>query len=58
MPTYIGFSTKNANKTRTYSVTSTRYNTVGDGVIPQGGIVWGKKFRLTDEQLVLSPIHI
>lgn len=54
MATYIGFSTINTNKTRTYSITSTRYNTVGDGIIPQGGIVWGKKFRLTDEQLVIQ----
>lgn len=54
MATYIGFSTINTNKTRTYSITSTRYNTVGDGIIPQGGIVYGKKFRLTDEQLVIQ----
>jgi len=54
MAKYIGFSTKNANKTRTYSTTTTRYNTVGDGIIPQGGIVFGKKFRLTDASLIIQ----
>ena len=54
MPTYVGFSTINADKARTTNNVSPPFNQAGSGIIRAGGIKFGKKFRLTDEQLVIQ----
>lgn len=53
MPNYIGFSTINANKPRTTNLPPGGSISGGVGGILQG-IVFGKKYRLTDEQLVIQ----
>lgn len=51
MPRYIGFSTINANRPRTTNLPIGNAGGVG-GV--RRGIVYGKKFRMVDEQLVVQ----
>lgn len=51
MPRYIGFSTINANKPKTTNLPVGSAGGVG-GV--RKGIVFGKKFRMVDEQLVVQ----
>lgn len=51
MPTYIGFSTINANKPKTTNLPTGSAGGVG-GI--RRGIVYGKKFRMVDEQLVVQ----
>ena len=51
MPQYIGFSTFNANKPKTTNASSGIDSGVGGIVKP---IVYGKKFRMVDEQLVIQ----
>lgn len=51
MPRYIGFSTINANKPKTTNLPVGNAGGVG-GV--KKGIVFGKKFRMVDEQLVVQ----
>lgn len=54
MPTYVGFSTINADKARTTNNVNPPVNQAGQGIIRSGGIKYGKKFRLVDEQLVIQ----
>lgn len=51
MPTYIGFSTINANKPKTTNATNGIAGGPGSLVKP---IVYGKKFRTVDEQLIVQ----
>lgn len=51
MPTYIGFSTVNANKPRSTNLPQGIDGGTGGIVKP---VVTGKKFRLVDEQLVIQ----
>jgi phage baseplate assembly protein W len=51
MAQYVGFSTKDACKPKTTNAVGGIDNGVG-GIRQQ--IVWGKKFRLTDTQLVMQ----
>lgn len=51
MPQYVGFSTINANKPKTTNASGGVDGGVG-GIIK--GIVYGKKFRMVDEQLVIQ----
>ena len=51
MPTYIGFSTINANKPRSTNLNAGADGGTGSIVQP---IVFGKKFKLVDEQLVIQ----
>lgn len=51
MPQYLGFSTKDANLPKTTNVLNGESG--GPGGIRQP-IVWGKKFRLVDEKLVVQ----
>lgn len=51
MPQYIGFSTINANKPKTTNATPGRDGGVGGVTAP---IIFGKKYRLVDEQLVIQ----
>jgi phage baseplate assembly protein W len=51
MPSYIGFSTINANKPKTTNAKPGSAAGVGDTL---GSIVFGKKFRTLDEQLVVQ----
>ena len=51
MPTYIGFSTINANKPRSTNLNAGVDGGTGSIVQP---IVFGKKFKLVDEQLVIQ----
>jgi phage baseplate assembly protein W len=51
MATYIGFSTISANKPRSTQLQPGRAGGTGNMVAP---IVYGKKFRMVDEQLVLQ----
>lgn len=51
MPQYIGFSTINANKPQTTNDVSGIDGGVGGIRKP---VIWGKKFRLTDEKLVIQ----
>lgn len=51
MPNYIGFSTINANKPRSTNLNPGKSGGTGSMVQP---IVYGKKFRLVDEQLVIQ----
>jgi len=51
MPQYLGFSTINANKPM--STNMPNGNDGGPGGIRQP-IIWGKKFKLTDEKLVIQ----
>jgi phage baseplate assembly protein W len=51
MPQYLGFSTINANKPRTTNAPNGVDG--GPGGIRQP-IIWGKKFALTDEKLVIQ----
>lgn len=53
MASYIGFSTINAGKPRSKNMQSGSAGGVGS--IPQP-IVYGKKFRLTDEKLVIQDL--
>jgi phage baseplate assembly protein W len=53
MPQYIGFSTKDSCKPKTSNDVSISGIDGGPGGI-QKGIVWGKKFRLLDSQLVIQ----
>ena len=58
MAQYIGFSTINANKPKTTNNVSGAWAADGDGG-PGGirqGIVWGKKYRLLDTQLVAQDL--
>lgn len=50
MPTYIGFSTINANKPKSTNMTAGIDGGTGSLNAP---VITGKKFRLVDEQLVL-----
>ena len=50
MPTYIGFSTINANKPKSTNMTAGVDGGTGSTLSP---VITGKKFRLVDEQLVL-----
>lgn len=54
MAAYIGFSSINANKPKTTN--PTRFAGLGDGGTGSilQGLVWGKKFTLTDEILVVQ----
>lgn len=54
MPTYVGFSTINADKARTTNNVNPPFNQAGAGIIRSGGIKYGKKFKLVDEQLVIQ----
>jgi phage baseplate assembly protein W len=51
MPNYIGFSTINANKPRSTNLNPGKSGGTGSMVQP---IIYGKKFRLVDEQLVIQ----
>lgn len=51
MPNYIGFSTINATKPRSTNLNPGNSGGTGSMVQP---IVYGKKFRLVDEQLVIQ----
>jgi phage baseplate assembly protein W len=51
MPTYIGFSTINANKPKT---TNTNAGVDGGYGSTNKSIVFGKKYRMVDEQLVIQ----
>jgi len=51
MPTYIGFSTINANKPRSTNLPAGIAGGVGSMVQP---VIPGKKFRLVDTQLVIQ----
>jgi phage baseplate assembly protein W len=53
MPQYIGFSTKDSCKPKTSNDVSISGIDGGPGGI-QKGIVWGKKYRLLDSQLVIQ----
>jgi len=53
MPQYIGFSTKDSCKPKTSNDVSISGIDGGPGGI-QRGIVWGKKYRLLDSQLVIQ----
>jgi phage baseplate assembly protein W len=53
MPQYIGFSTINACKPKTTNVLPGIDGGVG-GTGPNQGLVFGKKFKLVDSQLVLQ----
>lgn len=56
MPTYVGFSTINSNKARTSTNVNPPFNAAGSGIIRAGGIKYGKKFRMVDEQLVIQDL--
>ena len=51
MPTYIGFSTINANKPKTTNINSGVDGGYGSTT---KSIVFGKKYRMVDEQLVIQ----
>lgn len=51
MATYIGFSTKNANRPRT---TNARPGVDGGSGTLIAPIVYGKKYKMTDEELVMQ----
>jgi phage baseplate assembly protein W len=51
MPSYIGFSTINANKPRSTNLPAGIAGGVGSTVLP---VIPGKKFRLVDRQLVIQ----
>jgi phage baseplate assembly protein W len=51
MPSYIGFSTINANKPRSTNLPAGIAGGVGNMVQP---VIPGKKYRLVDEQLVIQ----
>ena len=51
MPNYIGFSTINANKPRSTNLNPGKSGGTGSMVQP---IIYGKKFRIVDEQLVIQ----
>ena len=51
MPTYIGFSTINANKPRT---TNARPGSAAGTGNTLNSLVFGKKFRMLDNQLVIQ----
>lgn len=51
MPSYIGFSTLNACKPRTTNIAAG--NAGGFGSVTNG-IIYGKKFRMVDQQLVIQ----
>ena len=51
MPSYIGFSTINANKPKSTNLTQGNAGGVGSITNP---IIFGKKFRLVDNQLVVQ----
>ena len=51
MPNYIGFSTINANKPRSTNLNPGKSGGTGSTVQP---IVYGKKFRMVDEKLVIQ----
>jgi phage baseplate assembly protein W len=51
MPTYIGFSTINANQPRSTNLNAGVDGGTGSIVQP---IIFGKKFKLVDEQLVIQ----
>lgn len=57
MPQYIGFSTKDACKPKNTNLsnnaTASATGGFGTGTTTQS-IIWGKKFRLIDEQLVVQ----
>lgn len=53
MPYYVGFSTINANKPK--STNQVQGNAGGAGSITKG-LVFGKKFRTTDAQLVIQDL--
>lgn len=53
MPQYIGFSTKDSCKPKTSNDVSINGLDGGTGGIRKG-VVWGKKFRLLDSQLVIQ----
>jgi phage baseplate assembly protein W len=50
MPTYIGFSTINANQPRSYNQPTGVYGGTGNLTVPTS---YGNKFMLVDEQLVV-----
>jgi len=51
MPTYIGFSTINANKPQSTDLSTGSSGGVGGVTQP---VIYGKKFRSVDEQLVIQ----
>lgn len=51
MPTYIGFSTLNANKPQSFNLDAGKAGGTGSMVQP---VIYGKKFRLVDEKLVIQ----
>jgi hypothetical protein len=51
MPSYIGFSTINANKPRSTNLPAGLAGGVGSTVLP---VIPGKKYRLVDESLVIQ----
>ena len=51
MPSYIGFSTINANKPQSTQLSTGSSGGVGSVMQP---IVYGKKYRTLDEQLVIQ----
>ena len=53
MPQYIGFSTINANKPRSTNMQTGYQGGVGSITAP---VIAGKKFRLTDERLVVQDL--
>lgn len=53
MPTYIGFSTINANKPRSTNMNAGVDGGTGSTVQP---VIYGKKFRSTDSQLVIQDL--
>jgi phage baseplate assembly protein W len=53
MATYIGFSTINANKPRSTNLSTGTGGGTGSVVQP---IVYGKKYRMVDEQLVIQDL--
>lgn len=53
MATYLGFSTQNVCKAKTTNMVSGSAG--GPGGI-RSGIIWGKKFKLTDNDLVIQDL--
>ena len=53
MPTYVGFSTINAEKPRTVNEIGGIDNT---GDLIKNPLVFGKKYRLTDAELVIQDL--
>lgn len=51
MPQYLGFSTRNACRPKTTNMT---YGSAGGPGSTTNPIIWGKKYRITDTELVIQ----